>query len=168
LKTDDKKNQVGKNIGIYGVELGAYAALSAAAADPDIKTLALDSVPLYSDDLLASVIVKRYPFAGFLTAKIAALGTYPYFRGNYKSDSLCDAAASVKDRKVLLLAGVDVPSFRNSTVELGKCFTFQIESKTDLSISGFGVIGAGGEQSEAYEQRVIEFFKKALSNNSET
>ncbi len=165
LKTDDKKDQIGKNIGIYGVELGAYAALSAAANDVNIKTLVLDSVPSNSDDLLASAVEKRYPFASFITAKIAGFGTYPYFRGNYKSDSLCDAAANIKDRKVLLLAGVDVPSFRNSTVELGKCFTFQVESKTDLSISGFSLIGAGGEQSEAYEQRVIEFFKKALSNN---
>jgi pimeloyl-ACP methyl ester carboxylesterase len=162
LKTDDKKEQIGKDIGVYGIELGGYAALSAAANDPNINTLVLDSVPMRSDDLLATVIEKRYPFASFVTVPIARLGTYPYFQSSYRANSMCEIAQNVRDRKVLLLAGVDVPSFQNSTIELAKCFPSPVESKTDLSISGFSVIGAGSEQSEAYEQRVIEFFKKSL------
>jgi hypothetical protein len=167
LKSDDKKDQVGKQIGIYGVELGAFAALAAAANDPNINALVLDSVPSSTNNLLATVIEKRYPFASFLTSEIAQYGTSFYFSDCYNANSSCGIANSVTNRKILLLAGVDVPSFQQSTIELQKCMPKQeiLEAKTDLSVSGFSVIGSSGEQSEAYEQRVIEFFKKALSNN---
>lgn len=167
LKTDDKKPQVGKDVGIYGVELGAYAALSASVNDQNIKALVLDSVPADQDELLSTVIEKRYPFASFITSKIAQYGTYFYYRGCYKSSSVCSLANSITNRKILLLAGVDVPSFQQSTIDLQKCLPKQevLEAKTDLSVSGFSSIGSSAEQSEAYEQRIIEFFKKALSNN---
>jgi pimeloyl-ACP methyl ester carboxylesterase len=167
LKTDDKKDQVGKDIGIYGVELGAFTALSAAVGDTNIKALALDSVPANQDELLDTVVQKRYPFASFITSKIAGYGTYFYYQGCYKSSSVCITANSLTNRKILLLAGVDVPSFKQSTVDFQKCLPKQdlLEAKTDLTVSGFSVIGASGEQAEAYDQRVIEFFKKALSNN---
>ena len=127
----------------------------------------LDSVPTNSDNILSSVVEKRFPFASFITAKIAEFGTYPYFRGSYKSGSLCDLANGITNRKILLLAGVDVPSFKQSTEDLQKCLPKQdiLEAKTDLSVSGFSVISASGEQSEAYDQRVIEFFKKSLQSN---
>jgi pimeloyl-ACP methyl ester carboxylesterase len=167
LKTDDKKDQAGKDFGIYGIELGAFAALSAAVNDTNIKALALDSVPVDSNNLLSTVIEKRYPFAGFITSGIAQYGTSVYFQGCYKAGSVCEIANAVTNRKILLLAGVDVPSFQQSTVDLQKCLPKQdlLEAKTDLSVSGFSVIGASGEQAEAYDQRVIEFFKKTLSNN---
>ncbi len=52
LKIDDRNALVGKDFGVYGVELGALAALNAAAKDENIKALALDSVPLASGDFL--------------------------------------------------------------------------------------------------------------------
>jgi pimeloyl-ACP methyl ester carboxylesterase len=167
LKTDDKKDQVSKTIGIYGVELGAFAALSASVTDKNVKALVLDSVPASSDELLSTIVEKRYPFASFITSKFAQYGASVFFSGCYKAGSVCEIANGLTNRKVLLLAGVDVPSFQQSTVELQKCLPKQevLEAKTDLSISGFSVIGASGEQAEAYDQRVIEFFKKALSSN---
>jgi pimeloyl-ACP methyl ester carboxylesterase len=46
LQTPNEITLVGKNIGIYGVEMGASVALTAASRDQGIKALALDSVPL--------------------------------------------------------------------------------------------------------------------------
>src|SRR5215213_8865403 len=43
LKTDDKNILVGKQIGVYGVEMGALAALTAASKDENVKALVLDS-----------------------------------------------------------------------------------------------------------------------------
>jgi pimeloyl-ACP methyl ester carboxylesterase len=164
LKTPETKALVAKSIGVYGVEIGAFAGLLATGKDENIKVLILDSVSLKSDDLLASVIQKRYPFASFITAKLASFSTYPFYQGSYTNESLCDVAAKVRDRKILLLASADMPSFQTSTSELSKCFTFPVESKTDLSISGYSTISQTGEQEEAYDQRVIEFFKKSLMN----
>ncbi len=63
-----------------------------------------------------------------------------------------------------MLAGMDAPKFQTSTTDISKCFpsTTKIEAKTDLNPSGFSLTNASLEQSAAYDQRVIEFFKNAL------
>lgn len=164
LKSGDQA-LVGQNIGFYGVEMGALAALSAAVKDENVKALALDSVPLNSDQVLTSAIEKQFPFASFITAKIAEGGTYLYFyNGCYKRASACELAKSLSNRRVLLLAGSDAPDFQNSTTKLDRCFPgdTKIETKIDLNPSGYNITNASLEQSEAYDRRVIDFFKDSL------
>lgn len=165
LKVDGQTELVGQNIGLYGVEMGALAALSAAAENENIKSLVLDSVPSNSDQLLASVISQRFPFASSMTSKIAAQGTYLYFYdGCYKRDSMCDLAKSVSNRQVLLLAGADAPDFQASTEKLSKCFPSQTKTaaKTDFNLSGYRITNASLEQSESYNRKVIDFFRETL------
>ncbi len=167
LKTETQSNLVGQNIGFYGVEMGAIGALSAAAKDVNIKAVALDSIPLTSDDVLASAIEKRFPFASSVTSKIAGIATPVYFyNGCYRRDAACDLAKSVGNRQILLLGGSDAPDLQDSTAKLNRCFpsSTRVEAKTDLNPSGFNLMTASLEQSAAYDQRVIEFFKTALSN----
>jgi pimeloyl-ACP methyl ester carboxylesterase len=165
LKSDNQANLVGQNIGFYGVEMGALAALAAAAKDENVKALALDSIPADSNAVLSAAIDKRFPFASSITSKIANLGTPLYFyNGCFRRDAMCDLARSVANRRVLLLAGSDAPDLQDSTVKLNRCFlnTNKVESKTDLNPSGYGLINASLEQMAAYDQRVIDFFKAAL------
>lgn len=157
---------VGQNVGFYGVEMGALAALAAAAKDVKIKALALDSVPLASDDIVASAVEKRFPFASSVTSEFAGIGTrFYFFNGCYRRGAACEVAKTIADRQVLLLAGADAPHLQDSTAKLNKCFpnSTKIETKTDLNPSGYGLINASLEQSAAYDQRVIEFFKTALA-----
>ncbi len=166
LKSGGQTNLVGQNIGIYGVDLGALAAIQTAAKDETIKAVALDSVPENSDAVLAAAVDKNFPFASALTTKIAALGTRAYFyNGCYKNDSSCDAAKSLADRQILLLAGADAPVLQASTEKLARCFPSgaKIETKLDLNPSGYGITNASLEQSESYDQRVIAFFKQSLA-----
>ncbi len=167
LKTPTDMALVGKSIGVYGVEMGSVAALSAASKDPNVMALALDSVPRDSDAVLASAVGRRFPFASSVTSRFASLGTNFYFYdGSYKGDPLCDSAKLVANRKVMLLAGTDAPDFQDSTAKLSKCFpgSTMPETKTDLSPSGYSIMNASLEQSEAYDQRVIDFFRVALVN----
>lgn len=167
LKASTGNYLVGRNIGIYGIEMGALSALSAAANVETVKALVLDSVPQNSDDLLVSVIERRFPFASSITSRFARTGTYLYFfDGCYRRESLCETAKTLADRKVLLLAGSDASRFQDSTTRLASCFpnSTKVQSKTDLSPSGFSIINASLEQSEAYDQRIIEFFKASLGN----
>jgi pimeloyl-ACP methyl ester carboxylesterase len=166
LKTDDKNVLVGKTVGVYGVEMGALAGLTAASKDENVKAMVLDSAPLMSDDVLASDIGKRFPFASNITSKIAQLGTYTYYySGGYNHESLCSAAAVVTNRQIMLLAGVDAPQYQSSTLKLQSCFPNQagIETNTNLAPSGYSLTNASLEQSEAYDQRVIDFFKRTLN-----
>lgn len=168
LKSETGMALVGRGYGVYGVELGALAALSAAAKNTEIKALALDSVPHDSNELLASIIDKRFPFASFITARIAQSGTYFYFyNGGYNHESMCELAKTVSNRKVILLAGNDLPNLQSSTSEVAGCFPNQatVERKLDLMPGGFNIINASTEQSQVYDQRIIDFFKKSFTEN---
>ena len=163
LKTPDQQQPlISGDIGLYGVELGALAAISAASNDLNVKTLVLDDVPQDSDAVLASAVGKRFPFASSVTSEVASLGTGIYFYdGSYKSGTPCEAAKTLVKRKVLLLAGTDAGDFQNSTTKLSKCFPpgSTIDAKFDLSPSGYSIMNASIEQAEGYDQRVIDFFK---------
>src|SRR5437764_7589639 len=115
---------VGRNIGIYGVEMGALAGLATAVKDKDIKAIALDSVPLDSDNLLKGTVDRRFPFASSATEKLARMGTYLYFFDDcYKREAACDTAKEIEGRNILLLAGLDAPEFQESTAKLTRCFS---------------------------------------------
>lgn len=165
LKTPEQFPLVGKDIGLYGLEMGSFAAIAAATNDEGVKALALDSVPQSTDSILASTVEKRFPFGSSVTAKFAQLGTRPYFyEGCVKRESSCEMAKTLADRKILLLAGLDAPAFQESTAKLDNCFpsSSTVESKTDLSPSGYSIINASIELSESYDQRIIDFFRQAL------
>src|SRR2546430_462311 len=59
LRTTANKPQVSGRIGVYGIELGAYAALDAAKRYPEIRALALDSAPAAPDDLIRAATSGR-------------------------------------------------------------------------------------------------------------
>lgn len=165
IKTAEQTPLVGKNIGVYGVEMGGLAAIFASSKDPGINAIAVDSVPLDSDALLAAAFTRRFPFASSVTSKLPVLGTYLYFyEGSYKREAACETAKGLANRQVLLLGGLDAPGFQESTSKLAKCFPSgtKVESRTDMSPSGFSIVNASIEQSEAYDQKIIDFFRLAL------
>ena len=167
LKTPNQIALVGKDLGVYGVELGSLAALEAASRDPRIKAIALDSVPQDSDKMVNEIVTRRFPFASLVTSRFAQLGTYFYFYdGCYDRSTSCDTARQIDNRNILLLAGLDAQAYQESTTKMSKCFAAgnKIENKLDLSPSGFGIINASMEQSEAYDRRLIDFFRDALTN----
>lgn len=167
LKADEQTPLVGPHVGLYGTEMGALVAVFTASKDENVRALLLDSVPGSSNDLLDTIIDKRFPFASSITSKFARLGTNFYFYdGCYRNDSVCETAKTIKNRQVLLLAGAENEKLRASTASLTKCFppSTRVESKTDLNPAGYNIINASLEQSEAYDQRVIDFFKQALGN----
>ncbi|MCS6874856.1 MAG: alpha/beta hydrolase [Pyrinomonadaceae bacterium] len=165
LTTDDKQKLISDEIAIYGIELGAFVGFRAAAKDNSISALVLDSVPLESDQILYLAIRRRFPFASEYTSKLASAGTYLYFfNSKYPRDSLCEVAPSVKDRKFMLLAGVDEPLLQDSTQKLIGCFGpgADIQSYTGLSPSGYNLVNASLEQVNAYDQRIMDFFKRTF------
>jgi hypothetical protein len=164
LKTAQGRPLVGAPLGLYGVELGAYAALEAGARDASVRALVLDSVPASPDDLLRATVKERTSMDNGLLQLLTRWGARIYFLGRYENAPACDAARSLNDRRVLLLAGTDAGYLRDSTVALAQCFPNQatLEVKSDLPLTGLNLPSATGEQGEAYDRRVIDFFDKAL------
>lgn len=164
LKSENQKGLVGESFGIYGVELGGYSALKAAAADPQIKVLVLDSLVNSPDDLLRTTVSNCVGVDNSLVQSLSRIGVKAYLLGNYKPSNACDYAVMLTDRPVLLLSGNDAGSLRDATASLKGCFAGapNVEFRTDLPLSGFSLPSATGEQSEAYDRIVIEFFARNL------
>lgn len=164
LKGDRRSQLIGDHVGVYGVELGAYAALRAASKDAAIQVLVLDSVPRDQNDLVDAA-VRNY--VGVSTAALvvpARIATRIYFLRQYDNQSSCALAAGLGNRRVLLLAGDDDANLRNSTKSLASCFPnpANLETKTDLPLTGITLPSATGEQGEGYDRPVIDFFVKNL------
>lgn len=161
LKTSGGQPQVSR-IGIYGIELGSYAALEAAKQTPEVRALALDSVPGSPDDIISQATDTRLGMKSSIFHKLAAVGVRVYGLGKYQSTPSCDLARSLREVRVMLLSGNASDPWQPSTMEVAPCFNPPAEIKRDLSLTGANLPAATGEQEESYDRPVIDFFDKAL------
>jgi pimeloyl-ACP methyl ester carboxylesterase len=162
LKTQTGQNQVGQ-IGIYGAELGGYAALDAARLYPEVRALALDSMPESPDAMVGAATTQYTGIGNVLLHKLGSLGMRAYARGKFQNTGSCELGRALKNVKVLLLTGPADDPWRGSTLQLANCFGGNsVEVKKDLPLTGMNLDSATGEQEEAYGRPVIEFFKSAL------
>lgn len=164
LKGESHSQLIGDHMGVYGVELGAYAALRAATIDSSIQVLALDSVPRNQDDLVEGAVRGHARVSTSFLVVPARIATRLYFFKQYDNKSSCDMLGTLGGRRVLLLAGEDDGYLRESTKSLTPCFTnpANLEAKTELRLTGFTLPSATGEQGEGYDRPVIDFFVKNL------
>lgn len=164
LKGDNQNKLVGERVGVYGVELGAYAALRAASRDNSIGVLALDSVPRNQNEMVDSAISNDVRVSTNVLVVPARLATRLLFMKHYNNKSSCQLAGALGDRRVLLLAGEDDGYLLESTKSLTSCFpnAANLETRTNLPLTGFTLPSATGEQGEGYDRPVIDFFVKNL------
>lgn len=164
LKSENQKTLVGANFGVYGVELGAYSALKAARAEPQIKVLVLDSISRSPDELLNTAVASCVGVDNSLVQYFSRNAMRAYLLGTYDGTNACELASSMRDQRVLLLSGTEAGKLRDATASLQSCFPVagNVETRTDLPLSGFSLPSATGEQGEAYDRVVIEFFARNL------
>jgi len=164
LKGEIRSQLIGERVGIYGVELGSYAAMLAASKDTKVQVLVLDSVPRNSDELVSAAVADDVAVNTGVITFPARVATRIYFLGQYHNQSSCDLATALGTRQVLLLAGADDGYLRDSTKSLARCFpdSANLETKTDLPLTGFTLPSATGVQGEDYDRPVIDFFVKHL------
>jgi pimeloyl-ACP methyl ester carboxylesterase len=164
LKGSGGKALVGEHIGLYGVELGALAALEAAEQRSEVKAIALDSVPKSTDELLQAAVKEDIGIDNSLVQYLVRTGMRVYLAGGYKDINACVIASQLRDRHVLLLSGPETGYLRESTATLARCFPAaeKVETKLDLPLTGFRLASATGEQGEAYDRPVIDFFDRSL------
>ncbi len=155
---------VGGSAGLYGVELGAYASLIAAGKDAGVRALVLDSAPRDSNEMVSAAANGYVSAINAIVDPLARIGTRLYFMGSYENQAACAVAGQTSDRRVLLLSGADAGALRDSTKALAQCFPNQsnVEVNTDLPLTGVNLASANGQQGEAYDRRVIDFFDKTL------
>ena len=93
---------------------------------------------------------------------LAHVGIRIYSFGKFPTKTSCELAHALGDMRVLLLAGVQSDPARQSTLDLVRCLKSSPEVKKDLPLTGANLPSSTGEQEEAYDRPVIEFFDNAL------
>ncbi len=165
LKAEGGAGLIGKQVGVYGVELGAYAATLAARKDARIQVLVLDSLPRDADHVVSSAMQHDFGVDYRALSWLTRIATRIYFLGKYENVSSCEVAAALKTQRILLLAGAEQSSLRASTIAFQECLPNRanLEVKTDLPLTGLTLPSATGVQGEAYDRPVIDFFSKSLN-----
>jgi pimeloyl-ACP methyl ester carboxylesterase len=164
LKGDTRARLIGDHVGVYGVELGAYAALRGASQDTSVQVLVLDSVPRDADQLVSAAVRGDVGVSNKVLLLPTLAAARIYFLGKYDNKNSCELAAALGTRRVLLLAGADDGDLHDSTVALLSCLPnpANVEVKGDLPLTGYVMPSATGEQGEGYDRPVIDFFVKNL------
>lgn len=168
VKTADGQPYIGANIGLYGLEMGGYAGLSAATLPENagVRVLVLDSVPASPEYVLQKALTRRIGSDNGLFRLLAQTGTKVYLRQSYQNMPACTAAAQLVNRHILLLAGTDEPALQTSTNQLAACLPAQnnITRQLNLPRTGFSLPYLPGPQGDSYQQLVIDFFAQTLAN----
>jgi pimeloyl-ACP methyl ester carboxylesterase len=162
LKTSEGSPQVASRIGIYGIGLGAYAALDAAKRVNEVRALALDSVPASPEEVIRAATNTRLSMHSMVLQRLALTGVRLYGLGKFQRTPSCELARSLRDVRVLILAGGEGDPWRRSSLDLIQCTKAPAEIRKDLTLTGASLPSATGEQEEAYDRPVIEFFDKSL------
>ncbi len=164
LKGSNREHLTADVFGVYGVELGAYAALAAAVQDSTVRVLVLDSLPRSTNELMDAGVSHHIGVSNQTVLSVVRFATRVYFLGRYQNGSACQMASELKNPSVLLLAGADDGYLRDSTAAVQRCFPIKakVEAKLDLPLTGFNLPSATGELGEGYDRPVIDFFAKNL------
>jgi hypothetical protein len=122
----------------------------------------LDSIPRDADEMVSAAASGHVGAINALIEPLARLGTRLYFLGGYENQAACDIAKRTTDRRVLLLSGADagVCAIRQHHSQCPD--QSSVEVNADLPLTGINLASANGQQGEAYDRRVIDFFDKTL------
>jgi pimeloyl-ACP methyl ester carboxylesterase len=164
LKSEKQQNLVGDLFGVYGVELGAYTALRGASYDTQIKALVLDSIARSPNQLLNTTVRNCVGIDSGLVQLLSRGAMQIYLLGGFSNLEACNIARTLPGPRVLLLSGRDAGPLKEATASMEGCFpdSNNVEFRTDLPLSGFSLPSATGEQGEAYDRIVIDFFDRTL------
>lgn len=164
LKSVDGQALVSDKVALYGVELGAYASLRAAANDAGISVLVLDSLPRDPEEVLQAAVRNDLEIDNRPIRFLTGTATRAYFLGRFDNTAACGLLGALKEQKVLLLSGPDAGYLRDSTIDMAGCFPNKanLEIKADLPLTGFKLPSATGEQGEGYDRLVIDYLDRSL------
>jgi hypothetical protein len=155
---------VANRVGLYGIELGGYAALYGALHDTTVRALVIDSVPNGPGELLRAAVKADLGIDNGVLQYLSRAAIRVYLIGGYDDTPSCAMASSLRGPRVLLLSGPDAGYLRDSSTQLAACFPVpgNLEVRTDLPLTGYQQPSATGVEGETYDRRVIDFFDKIL------
>jgi pimeloyl-ACP methyl ester carboxylesterase len=146
-------------VGVWGFDLGGYAAVAAAAAEPRIKAFAADSIydkPRDKFDLLArDSVLAKVPLA----ATLARWGFLVLNWSARNEPGLMERVAALPQTAKLFIQGRDNPAQAEATLQL---FLRASEPRKQSVMSKSNYTQMQDEERKAYETEVVHFFLEAI------
>jgi fermentation-respiration switch protein FrsA (DUF1100 family) len=154
-RTDVEPN----SFGLWGYNLGAYAALREAEKDPRVRAVALDSVYDYPKQMV-KIGVEKTGVAGFpLMVKSAQTG-FEWLNYGYKSDPPLSARLkTLNGVPVLFIQAADDPELASISREM---FMKASEPREQQIIAHGNFVNLPEEEKRTYENRIVTFFLTRL------
>jgi uncharacterized protein len=154
-----RRDLAADRIGIWGVGMGAYAAVLAAQERKEVVALALDSVYPDVGSYLDQVLFKGLPRSASGVTGYASVFYAPYFQWKTQRGELAQAMPRLSDRNLLFVAGTSRPR----SVEEAKALYASVPEtgqadKNLLLLGTSGVSGLYAADKNKYEEAVSGFF----------
>jgi pimeloyl-ACP methyl ester carboxylesterase len=143
------------SVGVWGYNLGAYAALREAERDPRIRALVLDSV-YDRPDQMVKIGVERTGLAGFPWMVRSAEFSFEMLNLPYRNlPALSTRLNSLTGVPTLFIQASDDPELANITHEM---FLKAPEPREQAIIGKGNFVGMSDDDKRSYENRVVTFF----------
>ncbi len=141
--------------GLWGANLGGYAAIAAAEADPRVRAVVVDSVYNQPADMVA-LQVERSGLAGLpLIKRLARRGFLWLNRGYRHEPPLSQGLARLAGVSKLYISAGDDPELARSTREL---FLRSPEPREQTILAKGDYAGMMDDEKRSYENRTVSFF----------
>jgi pimeloyl-ACP methyl ester carboxylesterase len=168
LKTESGAPMCDGRIGLYGIDLGGFVALSAAASDEAVKAIAVDTVfPSESDFVkVRSKAVMGTPGPpgsafienGVLQSLIRLFMQFTTDSGGAPPMNASEAIAAVGDRPLLVIVGKSNPSLYPLAQQIANTASTARKLEYDRSRSSANLLR---QDAENYDKALVEFFATA-------
>lgn len=146
-------------IGLWGFDLGGYAAVSVALTDKRVKAIAVDSVfdtPRAMFELRARLsALSRYPLA----MTFARWGYTILNWGSRNDTPLSERVGALRETSKLFIQGGDNPELAKSTLQL---FLKSPEPRKQAVIPKSDYVRMLEDERKTYETDVVHFFREAF------
>ena len=149
----------GNRVGVYGVSLGGYAGLTAAAENPTIKVVIADSVYAKPNWLTQAVLKEMFSADPPLLGQFAELGLRGYFWGHYDEGSAEGALSRYRDQKLWLVT----TQVNTSTTEDLNQMALNLFQQAQFPKEIIKVERLRSEARDAYDDRIVGIFRKDLT-----
>jgi len=152
-------------IGLYGVTLGGYASLVAAAQDNSVRAVVGDSVYPTPEDYAHILTREQFGINDRMFDQVINWGFKASFPSHYNTTSAIDAVRSYQGVQLLLIGGANAPDLRLST---GIVYIQSLEPRQITEVSNSRVYRLKGPDRATYNQIIIDFFKKSITPPAST
>jgi len=143
-------------IGLYGVSVGGYASLVAAARDSSVRAVAADSVYPTPDSFARILTKQQFGVSNEMINTVVEWGLRANFTSHYNTTSAIQSVRGYQDVRLLLIGGANDTDLRLST---GIVYIQSLEPRQITEVTSSRITRLNGPDSKTYNQIIIDFFK---------